>query len=141
MNLPHRLCVQPRTAIVEVVSGDTGDGRVLEAHLADRLSDATRLVTVKGGRLAGVDLAEVTAAGALGAADEERRLAVFPAFEDVGATRLFTHGVEVSTLDEALQLFVLGAHRRGGANPLWLALDGGFCVAGLDAEHLASFGG
>src|SRR5690606_32097706 len=39
------------------------------------------------------------------------------------------------------QLFVLGAHRRGGANPLWLALDGGFCVAGLDAEHLASFGG
>src|SRR5690625_5543789 len=45
---------------------------------------------VEGGRLAGVDLTEVTPAGALRPADEERGFPVFPAFENVGRSEEHT---------------------------------------------------
>src|SRR5690606_37905891 len=43
-------------------------------------------------------------------------------------------------LHERLELAILRAHGRGGADPLGLALDGGLGVPGLDAKHLAAFG-
>ena len=59
--------------------------------------------------LAGVDLAEVAAAGALVAADQEGGFAVFPALEDVGTPGLLAHGVKALVLHELLDLAVLGA--------------------------------
>ena len=50
----------------------------------DRLGNAARLVTVEIIRLAGVDLAEVTAAGALLAADQERCFPVLPGSKILG---------------------------------------------------------
>ena len=87
MDAPHRLGVQPRTLVGQVVAGDAGDGRVAQVHPLHALGHASRLVDVVVGGLARVDLAEVAAARALRAADEEGRLAVLPALEDVGAAR------------------------------------------------------
>jgi hypothetical protein len=60
VDLPDRLGVQPRAAVGQVVAGDAGDG-VAQLHPAHAVGDAARLVGVVGGRLAGVDLAEVAA--------------------------------------------------------------------------------
>src|SRR5699024_9599541 len=98
------LRVQPGAAVGQVVARDTRDGRVPQAHLAHGVRDAPGLVRVEVGRLAGVDLAEVTAAGALLTADEERRLTVLPALEDVGAARLLAHRVEAGAADQGLEL-------------------------------------
>src|SRR5690606_815631 len=98
-----------------------------------------RLVSVVLLGLAGVDLAEVAAAGALVAADEERRLAVLPAFVDVGAARLFTDRVQALAAHERFQLGVFGARLQLGLDPRGLALDRGFGVAHLQAEELSAF--
>src|SRR5690606_13041425 len=107
----------------------------------DGLGHPARLVGVEGGRLARVDLAEVAAPGALVAADEERGLAVLPALEDVGAARLLADRVQAAAVHELLELGVLGAHGRPGADPLGLLLDRDLGVARLDPEHPASLGG
>src|SRR5690554_497876 len=140
MDLTDGLGVEPRAAVGKVIAGHARHGGVLQAHLTHRLGHATRLVEVERRRLARVDLAEVAAARALVAADEERRLAILPAFEDVGTAGLLAHGVQALGLHERLELVVLGAHRGLGADPLGLALDGGLRVAGLDAQHAAAFG-
>ena len=89
----YRRGVQPGAAVGQVVAGDPGDGGIAQAHRLHALGDPPRLVAVQGGRLARVDLAEVTTAGALVAADQEGGFAVFPAFEDIGAARLLADGV------------------------------------------------
>nr|WP_069113594.1 hypothetical protein [Jiangella alba] len=88
MDLADGLGVQPGAFVGEVVAGDAGDGGVAQPHGLDRLGDAAGLVAVEVVGLAGVDEAEVAAAGAVVAADEERGLAVFPALEDVGTAGL-----------------------------------------------------
>ena len=124
----------------QVVAGDAGDGGVAQLHLLDRLRDPARLVTVERLRLAGVDLAEVAAARALVAADEERRLAVLPALEDVGAARLLADRVQTLGLHQALERGVLRSHLRPGLDPGGLPLDRGLCVADLETEELTAFG-
>ena len=117
MDLPDRLGVQPGAAVGQVVAGDAGDRRVAQAHRLHRLGHPARLVPVELGRLAGVDLAEVAAPGALVAADEEGRLAVLPALVDVGAAGLLADRVQPLPLDQRLQLGVLRAHLRPGLDP------------------------
>ena len=140
VDLADRLRVEPRALVGQVVAGDARDGGVAQLHPHHRLGDAARLVDVVVGGLAGVDLAEVAAAGALRAADEEGRLAVLPALVDVRAAGLLAHGVQLLALHEALQLPVLGAHLRPGLDPLGLALDGRLGVADLEAQHPAPLG-
>ena len=98
VDLADGLGVEPGAAVGQVVAGDAGDGGVAQAHRLDGFGDAAGLVAVELGGLAGVDLAEVAAAGALLAADEEGRLAVFPALVDVGAAGLFADGVQTLAL-------------------------------------------
>ena len=74
------------------------------------------------------------------AADEEGRLAVLPALEDVGTARFLAHGVQALALHEPLELGVLRAHGRARADPLGLPLDGRLRVACLDAQHAAPLG-
>src|SRR4029453_10014262 len=100
VDLADRLGVQPRPAVGQVVAGDAGDGRVLQAHGGGALGHPAGLVGVVVGGLAGVDLAEVAAPGALVAADEERGLAVFPALVDVGAAGRFGDGVQALAADQ-----------------------------------------
>ena len=137
---PHRLGVQPGAAVREVVAGDAGDGGVAEPHLLHRLRDPPRLVPVQRVRLAGVDLAEVAAPRALVAADQERRLPVLPALEDVGAAGLLAHGVQALGLHQRLERLVLRPHLRPRLDPLGLALDGRLGVADLEPEQLAAVG-
>ncbi len=99
VDLPGGLRVQPGPAVGLVVAGDPGDGRVAQPHGGDGLGDAARLVAVKRQRLAGVDLAEVAPPGALVPADQEGRLAVFPALEDVRAAGLLADRVQPLGLD------------------------------------------
>ena len=136
----HGLGVEPGAAVLEVVARDAGDGGVAQLHLLHRLRDPAGLVTVQRLRLAGVDLAEVAAARALVAADEEGRLAVLPALEDVRAARRLAHGVQALALHELHQLVVLRAHLGAGLDPLGLALDRRLGVADLQTEELAAFG-
>ena len=100
MDLPHGLGVEPGALVLEVVARDAGDGRVVEPHGLDGLGDPARLVGVVLGGLARVDLAEVAAPGALVAADEEGRLAVFPALVDVRAAGLFADRVQALAADQ-----------------------------------------
>ena len=102
VDLADRLGVQPGAAVGQVVAGDAGDGGVAQAHRGDGLGDPARLVGVEVGRLAGVDLAEVAAPGALVAADEEGGLAVLPALVDVGAAGLLADRVQALAADQRL---------------------------------------
>ena len=136
----HGLGVQPGAAVGEVVAGDAGDGGVAQLHRLHRLGDPARLVAVERLGLAGVDLAEVAAPGALVAADEERRLAVLPALEDVGAAGFLADRVQALGLHQVLELRVLRAHLRPGLDPLRLALDRGLGVADLQPQQLAAVG-
>ena len=97
----HGLGVQPGAAVGQVVAGHPGDGGVPQAHRLHALGDPARFVAVQRGGLAGVDLAEVAAAGAHLTADQEGGLAVFPAFVDVGAAGLLAHGVQALAADQA----------------------------------------
>jgi hypothetical protein len=137
VDLAHGLRVEPRPAVGQVVARDSGYRRVAQAHRGDRLGHPARLVGVELGRLAGVDLAEVTPPGALVAADQERRLAVFPTLVDVRAAGLLAHGVQALALDQTAQVRVLGAHLRGYLDPRRLALDRRLGVASLDAQQAA----
>src|SRR5207245_245503 len=132
------LRVQPRAAIRQVVTRDAGHGRVPQAHGGDGLRDPARLALVEWLRLAGVDLAEVTPPGALLAADEEGRLAVLPALEDVRAAGLLADRVQALALDQVAQVRVLGAHLRPGLDPGRLLLDRGGAVAHLEPQQLAA---
>ena len=140
MDPAHRLGVQPRALVGEVVARDTGDRRVAQPHLLHALGDTARFVGVVVRGLAGVDLAEVAASGALRAADQEGRLAVLPALVDVGAAGLLAHGVQPLVLHEGVQRGVLGSHLRARLDPFRLALDRRLRVADLEAEELAAFG-
>ena len=103
---------------------------------------ATRIgsPTSSGFRLAGVDLAEVAPPRALVAPDEEGRLAVLPALEDVRAASLLAHRVQPFALHQRLELLVLRTHLGAGLDPRRLLLDGRLGVADLEPQHLASFG-
>src|SRR5215472_16692563 len=136
---PAGLAVQPGAAVGEVVAGHAGDGRVAQPHRRDRLGDPPRLVGVQRLGPAGGDLAEVTAPGALVAADLERRLAVLPALEDVGAACLLADRVQPLAPDELLQRGVLGPGAQPGLDPGGLALDRRLAVAGLEPQHPAPF--
>src|SRR5690606_7180863 len=139
VDLADRLRVEPGAAVGPVVARDARDGGVAQAHRLDGLRDAARLVGVEVGRLARVDLAEVAPPRALVAADEERRLAVLPALEDVGTARLLADRVQTLALHESLELGVLRAHGRASLDPLGLLLDRRRGVAGLDPQHAPSF--
>ena len=74
--------------------------------VATGLRDPARLALVERQRLAGVDLAEVTPPGALVTADEEGRLAVLPALEDVRAASLLADRVQAFAPDQRFQFRV-----------------------------------
>src|SRR5690606_24973605 len=132
---------QARRAVLEIVTGDAGDRRVAQAHLLDRLRHLERLHRIHGHRLAGRDIAEVAAACAGVTADEEGRLAILPAFEDVRAAGFLAHGVQALAVHTLLHRRVFGAHHGTGLDPLGLALDRDLGIAGLDAQHPTAFGG
>src|SRR5690606_31846680 len=123
-----------------VVAGDAGDGGVPQAHLLDGLGDAARLVHVQTRRAARGDVAEVAAAGADVTTDEESRLAVLPALEDIVAPGLIAHGVQAGSADAAFHRVVLGAHLDGAPDLLRLALDGDLGIACIDTQQKTSFG-
>ena len=130
----HGLGVEPGAAVGQVVAGHTGDRRVLQPHRGHALGDPARLVAVQFGGLTGVDLAEVAPAGALLAADQERRFAVFPAFVDVGAAGFLADGVQALPADQTLQRGELRTHPGAGLDPRRLAFDGGLGVANLETQ-------
>ena len=105
----------------------------------DALGDPARLVAVELGGLAGVDLAEVAAPGALLAADQEGRLAVFPALVDVGAAGFLADRVQPLAPDQAFSSVYSGPILarvliHGGLRSI------GVCgVADLEAQQLAAF--
>src|ERR1035438_5222851 len=71
-------------------------------------------------------------------ADEEGRLAVLPALEDVGAARLLADRVQALPFDQAPQFCVGGPGAQPRLDPRGLPLDGGLAVTGFQAEQPAS---
>src|SRR5690606_26739041 len=94
VDLAHGLRVQPGAAVLQVVARDAGDGGVVQVPGDHGLAYPAGLVTVERLRLAGVDLAEVAAPGALVATDQERGLAVLPALVDVRAAGFLADRVQ-----------------------------------------------
>src|SRR4051795_9613352 len=139
-DLADRLGVKPGAFVVQVIARDARDGCVAQTHRLHALGDSSRLVAVERGRLAGVDLAEVTTSRALLAADEEGRLAVLPALEDVGAASLFADRVQAFTLHERLQLGVLRPGAQPRLDPRRLLLDRHRCIADLEPQHATTIG-
>ena len=72
-----------------------------EAKLGDRVGDARGLVFVERVGQAGAHVAEGAGAGAGVAHDHEGRVALVPAFADVGAARLLADGGELELAHEA----------------------------------------
>src|SRR5262249_18515712 len=91
-------------------------------------------------RLPARDRAEVAAPRALLAADQERRLAVLPALEDVRAARLFADSVQPLATDQVLQRGIFRASPQPGLDPRRLAFDRDLTVAGFDTEEPAPLG-
>ena len=139
VDLADRFGVEPDALVREVIAGHPGDSGVAELHRLDRPGHLGGFENVHGRRFAGVDLAEVAAAGAFGAADQEGGFLVFPALEDIGAAGLFTHSVEAFLLDEVLELHELGTHLDLGLDPIRLAFHRGGRIALLDAQHFPAF--
>src|SRR4029453_11740777 len=88
VTLPDGFGLEPRTLIWKIIRTYTSDSGIAKTHLAYRISDPKGFGCVECGGLAGVNLAKIAAPGADIASDEERGFAVFPALEDVGASRL-----------------------------------------------------
>src|SRR5439155_8157066 len=105
-----------------------------QAHRAYGLGDAVGLVAVGRVRFARADLAEVTAARVPVTSDEEGGFAAFPAFEDVGASRLLTHRVQPFGTHKRTQSGVFGTRLRANLHPggSWLARFLG--IARFDAK-------
>src|SRR3954469_20116952 len=139
-DLADRLGVKPRALVVEVITRDARDGCVTQPHRLHALRNSSRLVAVERRGLAGVDLAEVTTSRALLAADEERRLAVLPALEDVGAARLFADRVQAFPLHQRLQLGVFRPGAQSRLDPRRLLLDRHRCIADLEPQHATTIG-
>ena len=94
-----------------------------EAEPGDRVGDALGLVLVERIGQAGAHVAEGAGAGAGLPHDHEGRVALVPAFADVGTARLLADGGELELAHEAQRL---GIDRRAGrpdADPGRLAGD------------------
>src|SRR5699024_10271224 len=103
--------------------------------------DLLRLRDVQCRRASGVDLAEVTPAGALFTADEDCRLAVLPTLVNVRATPLFTHRVQRAPPGQRLQLLELRTRANLSPDPRGLPCDRRFGVTRLQPQHPASLWG
>ena len=114
----------PEPAVGQVVAGDAGHDDVLEAHRADRLGDAARLVVIEPGRPAGLDRAEPAGPGAGVAEDHDRGRALVPALPDVGAVGLLADRVEVQAAQQALEVVVVLAGRHPGPDPVRVPAEG-----------------
>src|ERR1700733_3380366 len=90
----------------EVVAVDRGDDGVAQSHARDRARDAGGLERVVPGGLAGLDVAEATAARAGVAEDHERGGASLPALADVRAGGLLADGVQVLIANQLRELAV-----------------------------------
>src|SRR5699024_1640940 len=110
-------------------------------HLGYCLGYLARFGGVQLGRTPGVDLAEVTPAGALLPTDEERRLAVLPALVNVRAAGLLAHRVQRTPAGQRLQLLELWAGPHLRPDPRGFPLDRRLGVAYLQPQHLASLWG
>src|SRR5699024_11836361 len=75
------------------------------------------------------------------ATDEEGRLAILPAFEDVRAAGFLAHRVEALAVHALLHRGVFRAHDRAGLDPFRLAFDRDLGIACLDAPQAPAFGG
>src|SRR5690606_19166416 len=73
------------------------------------------------------------------AADEEGRLAILPAFGDIGAARLLADRVQAGVTDERPDFGVVGTVPEPRFDPRRLLLDRGLAVADLQAEELPAF--
>ena len=129
VDLAHDLGVEPGTFILQVITGHTSDGGIIQLHLAYGLRDALWLFNIERFRLCGVDLAEVTAAGAVGTTDEEGGFAGFPALVDIGAASFLAHGVQRRALDFAAHVLVFRASFHRVTDPARLGFDRGLRVA------------
>ena len=134
VNLTGGLCVQPRTAVFQIITSNTGHGCVTQTHDLHVLSNLERLSVVNSNRLAGRNIAEVATAGALGTTNQVGCLTVFPALVNIGAASLFTHGVQALTASQLAHLVVFGANNSLGLNPVRLLLNGNLSVAGLHTQ-------
>ena len=117
------LRIQPRGSVGQIVAGHSRDRHVTQVKVAHRFGDAARLVPVVLGGTPRRDIAEVAAARAQGAAEQERCLAVLPALVDVGAPGLRAHRVQALGVGESAHVLVVLTRLGGRANPLGLLLD------------------
>ncbi len=96
-----------RAAVGQLVAVHAGEHGVAQAHLPHRFRHPQRLLFVQRLGAPGLDVAEAAGAGAGVAHQQEGGRAAAPALAQVGAERLFAHGVQRLAPHQALELPVL----------------------------------
>ena len=134
MDCPHGLRIKPCALVGQVVSGHARNRGVPQLHRRDRFGNASRFVAVEGGRLSGIDLAEVASAGADVAADEECGFAVFPAFADVWASGLLADRMQASVCNLLADVGMIWTVTELRFDPGGLALDVSLRISDLKAQ-------
>ena len=93
-----------RAAVEQVIAIDHRDDDVLETHARERARNVLRLTNVyRAAWIARRHSAKTAAARARVAEQHHGRGALTPTLTDVGATRLFTDGVEIELAERVLQ--------------------------------------
>ena len=125
-----------RSTVSQVVAVDRGDDDMLEPHCSRRIGDMLRFAGIDLARHAGLDVAEGAGAGADIAQDHHRRVLLGPALANIGAGRLFAHGVEIEVAHQLARLVEALAGGRADADPVGLADTGRAALGRLDGRDL-----
>src|SRR5699024_2429528 len=124
VDLANHFSIKPCTLIWKVITGNTGNGGVVQIHLLDVFCNATWLIGVQCLRLTSSNIAEVTTASTTVTADEEGSFSGLPAFVDIRTARLLADSVQASASNTLFHVLITRASADLVADPPRLLLNG-----------------
>src|SRR6185436_3452082 len=106
-------------AVRQFVPIDAGDNGVLHTKSLNCFANVTRFIGVKRNRPSLADRAEAAMPRADVAKNHEGRSALAPAFEDVWAASLLTHGVQAQVVDHSIHVVECIVRTNSDLEPVW----------------------
>src|SRR5579872_1529289 len=137
VNCAHGIREDQRSAVGEVVTVDGGEHEILPSKIAHGACDAYRFQPVDDAfGIAGLDVAEATAARAEVSEDHDRRRSRAPTLRNVWTRGFLTDGMEPEAGDFGFDPLVVVADRQRDAQPVGLShvTRGGVGVDQVDVD-------